>query len=295
MVCKNCGAQVDDKAIICVNCGQPIKKPKKPITKKWWFWVLIAFAALFLIVVASGPSSDDPSVSDPMKISPTDLIEAYQQNEVAADEKYKDKTVEISGSIKSIGTDVLGDVYITLDCGELFQSIQCYFKSGAETDKVNFLVKGQNITIVGKCKGLSITNILIKDCKITSDITNQNPPEDPTNQTGNNPTAGNNDVIEIAAEDLFAEYNDNSVAADSKYKNKKLKITGTVNDIGKDISESTYITLDTGEMFYSIQCYFTDSELEDVANLKKGDTVTLIGTCDGMMINVIVKRCEIQK
>ena len=45
MICKNCGKEVDDKAVICVNCGYSLK-PKKPIFKKWWFWVIVVI--LFL-------------------------------------------------------------------------------------------------------------------------------------------------------------------------------------------------------------------------------------------------------
>jgi uncharacterized membrane protein YvbJ len=29
MFCKNCGKQIDDKAVICVHCGVPPKSEKK--------------------------------------------------------------------------------------------------------------------------------------------------------------------------------------------------------------------------------------------------------------------------
>lgn len=116
------------------------------------------------------------------------------------------------------------------------------------------------------------------------------------NTAHNETTEPTESYIEISAADLYAAYEENVVAADAKYENQKLKVTGTIVNIGKDILDDTYITLDTGEYLYSIQCYFLDSELDDVATLKKGDTVTLIGTCAGQAIaNVILKRCELQK
>lgn len=63
MFCQNCGAQFN--ANFCPNCGTPAnregnsertkleqttdEKSKKPITKKWWFWLLIVFSCIVLI------------------------------------------------------------------------------------------------------------------------------------------------------------------------------------------------------------------------------------------------------
>ena len=49
-VCKNCNNPLPEKATVCPSCGA---KNKKPIYKKWWFWLIIALivigAALSLI------------------------------------------------------------------------------------------------------------------------------------------------------------------------------------------------------------------------------------------------------
>jgi len=101
------------------------------------------------------------------------------------------------------------------------------------------------------------------------------------------------DAIVITADDLFAAYDTNEVAADKQYKGKVLKITGTIQDIGKDILDDTYITLDTGDFIYSIQCYFKNNQLDAVAALAKDQEVTLIGTCNGQTLNVVIKNCVI--
>jgi hypothetical protein len=156
------------------------------------------------------------------------------------------------------------------------------------------LSEGQQVTIVGKCTGLTLTNVLVKDCSITNmEPVSNATPEDSSSNSGV-ADSGDDVVIEITAKDLFAAYNENEIAADNQYKKKTLKVTGTISNIGTDILDNIYITLETGELLYSVQCYFANSEEEaKVANLSKGDTITLIGTCDGMSLNVVMKKCII--
>jgi len=94
-------------------------------------------------------------------------------------------------------------------------------------------------------------------------------------------------AIEISSKDLAAEYDKNEIAADNKYGGKNVRVTGEVQDMGKDFMDEVYITLEGKDLFQSVQVYFDDSEAEGkAAELSKGDTVTIEGECDGMIINV---------
>ena len=66
MFCKNCGANIDDKAEICPNCGVSTKPKKKPIYKRWWFWLLIVVFLFAIIGIASsgGDSQSNQNTSD---------------------------------------------------------------------------------------------------------------------------------------------------------------------------------------------------------------------------------------
>ena len=101
-------------------------------------------------------------------------------------------------------------------------------------------------------------------------------------------------IIKITAEELYQAYENNEVAADRKYGGQLVEITGTVDNIGADILDRVYITFSTSKVLYSVQCYFEDEEaIDGVANISKGQNITIVGTCDGFSLNVSVKDCTI--
>jgi len=100
--------------------------------------------------------------------------------------------------------------------------------------------------------------------------------------------------IEISAKDLYRAYKANEVAADNQYKGKILAVTGTVENISKDIFDNPYITLNIGEYFNSVNCNFSKNDNNIIARLNKKQKVTIIGRCDGFFaLDVIMKNCEV--
>ena len=105
-------------------------------------------------------------------------------------------------------------------------------------------------------------------------------------------------AVEVSAVDLINAYDENAVSADSQYKDKTLKITGTVSSIGVDVADRAYIMLKDENDPYAIlgvQCYFEEDQKDSLTSLKEGDTVTVIGTCEGQVVSVSVKNCQITK
>lgn len=119
----------------------------------------------------------------------------------------------------------------------------------------------------------------------------------PSVQTSKAPAANKSSAepyIGIAAIELMAAYENNAVAADTKYEGKLLRITGSVKDFGKDLMDTAYITLESGESFNNAQCMFASSQEESLAQLSKGDHVLVEGRCSGEAIgNVIIKNCQL--
>jgi hypothetical protein len=95
----------------------------------------------------------------------------------------------------------------------------------------------------------------------------------------------------ITAKQLIAEYEANEVSADNTFKGKTFYVAGTVLDIKKDILGKIYVTLDGGNIVRRVQCYFEDAET--AGKMSKGMNVTFKGKCSGLMMNVLMKDCQL--
>jgi hypothetical protein len=95
----------------------------------------------------------------------------------------------------------------------------------------------------------------------------------------------------ISAGNLIANYTQNEVSADENFKGKHFYVVGYIDDIGKDLLDDIYVTLSTGDDFRRVQCFIDDKVA--VAQLQKGQKITIYGQCDGLMMNVLMKNCEL--
>ena len=103
-------------------------------------------------------------------------------------------------------------------------------------------------------------------------------------------------TITISAEELSQAYSDNEVKADETYKGKTALITGTISDIGVMLGQ-TYIVFESTANYglNSVQAKFSSKdEIAKIANLNKGDTITVQGKIDGMSLYVGVDNCVIK-
>jgi len=85
-------------------------------------------------------------------------------------------------------------------------------------------------------------------------------------------------------------YKENEVKADQDFKGRRLLVAGKIGKIGKDMLDTPYITMDEEEYgLRSVQAFFSNSDLPKLAELRPGQIVKVTGTCDGLMISVILK------
>lgn len=87
------------------------------------------------------------------------------------------------------------------------------------------------------------------------------------------------EVTAISATDIAKAYEENTVAADQIYKKKLFKVRGVVTNINTDFAGDPYITMDGTNQFSQPHFSFSKGDLEQLAKLKKGVTITLI--CKG--------------
>ncbi len=110
---------------------------------------------------ASSASPAAPEAPAGVKVTAAELMQAYVDNKVKADETYKDKTVEVSGVISEIGKDITDSPYVALKTKEMIYTVQVFF-TAEENKKLGDLKKGQSIKAVGKCTG-ALGNVMVKE------------------------------------------------------------------------------------------------------------------------------------
>ena len=143
-------------------------------------------------------------------------------------------------------------------------------------------------------------NTLTQDDRIRSYANELNVPYDAFKQFVESYQVQNipSGTIEITALQLYDAFTENHVRGDIMYKNKIVKITGKILGVFKDTWNDSYFIafeMKPHTYHYSVKCFFVSSELNKVANLKEGQTITAIGKCEGFDgFSVIMKDATIQ-
>jgi hypothetical protein len=99
-------------------------------------------------------------------------------------------------------------------------------------------------------------------------------------------------VATLSAFALYQAYEENEVRADAMYKGKWIRVSGTVDSIGKDILDTPYITLEAGQLLMSVQAMFARSDSNLLVSMNKGAHVTVTCKCDGKFGNVSLRNCR---
>ena len=117
-----------------------------------------------------------------------------------------------------------------------------------------------------------------------------------TNQDGSNSKPKDiedKDYIKVDYKKLYKDYDENAIAADEKYKDKLIQITGNIKDIFREVMGHPYVTFSVDGHFQSVQAVFDKNEEKNVAKLKKGQSITVRGKCTGKRIDVMLDNCKI--
>ena len=103
------------------------------------------------------------------------------------------------------------------------------------------------------------------------------------------------DAIKVSATQLFNDFTANETAAQTKYVpqklgEKKVEVTGQINEIGKNADGEIFYTLKTADDMFGVKCIMEKGE--EIKNAKISDSITVRGFCDGYNMDVIVNRCK---
>lgn len=101
--------------------------------------------------------------------------------------------------------------------------------------------------------------------------------------------------IDITADELFAEYDANEVAADNLYRGRTLRVRGSVKEIGKGLFDAPYVTMrsEHNRFTSAVRCEFPKNA-SGLAVLGKGQEVIVRGTCRGFSVrSVRLEECRL--
>lgn len=111
------------------------------------------------------PTPAAPSRSPSLTVTATQLYNDYHANEVAADEKYKGKTLRVTGSVASIDKDFMGNILLRLVTPNEFSQVMATLQD-TEKGKAGRLAKGNGVRLVCEGQGMVIGSPSLDDCAI---------------------------------------------------------------------------------------------------------------------------------
>ncbi len=97
--------------------------------------------------------------------------------------------------------------------------------------------------------------------------------------------------IAISADVLLTAYNADEKAADAKYLNKTIAVSGTASKVDKNQDGQTTVLLKTFDPMSGVFCTLRDKG----ASVESGKAVTLKGFCSGHAMDVLLTDCIIVK
>lgn len=174
--CKSCGVNVSATAKSCPSCGH-----SHP-AGGWTLGAKIGFGLIVLWVLGYACSDHDssvarqndaapapPAVAAPrtpeLSIDAQSLWAEYDANEVAADSRYKGKTIVVSGTVQAIDKDFLDNAIVRLVTSNQFETVDATMAKAAAGSAAQ-LSKGQSVQLVCKVRGRTLGSPQLGECEV---------------------------------------------------------------------------------------------------------------------------------
>lgn len=108
---------------------------------------------------------ETPPQPTALKVSAVRLFDDYDENEVAADDRYREKSLEVVGVVDSIDKTPFGGIVVKLKTGNPFMSVDANLDDGMK-EKAGKLKKGQRLTVRCDGDGSMLGSPQLSDCQL---------------------------------------------------------------------------------------------------------------------------------
>ncbi len=119
------------------------------------------------------------AASDSLRaVAASDIYDEFVANGIAAEVKYKGRTIQVMGRVDSIGRSISGTAYVRVKADDAgVAGVTCFF-SDANLSKLANLEREQIVVIQGTCGTRDIADLTMEDCilvdkpiRVTTDTT----------------------------------------------------------------------------------------------------------------------------
>lgn len=291
--CKVCGNELAKSAKRCPHCGA---KNKRPIYKRWWFWLFIAivlYLAVDIITARLEAKKNRESAENVYNSSATiildeidfdtvefeeidfrEMLGALTDNPLKA-ERFLDKFVVISGYFDNQLSEKSFSMTASVDRGNNEGWAFCELLSAEQSQIIGNLKGNENITVYGKVTQVKIDGPDENDLYYKIDVIKI--------EVVQQPAVDEAEFIKVSSDFLILAHKEDAAAAEDTYMNKYVEVTGKVSVI-----ETDYFMLapnnedNTFEGF--ISCNFTNDEQKDaISKVNKGDKIVVYGKIISMV------------
>lgn len=291
--CKVCGNELAKSAKRCPHCGA---KNKRPIYKRWWFWLFIAivlYLAVDIITARMEAKKNRESAENVYNSSATiildeidfdtvefeeidfrEMLGALTDNPLKA-ERFLDKFVVISGYFDNQLSEKSFSMTASVDRGNNEGWAFCELLSAEQSQIIGNLKGNENITVYGKVTQVKIDGPDENDLYYKIDVIKI--------EVVQQPAVDEAEFIKVSSDFLILAHKEDAAAAEDTYMNKYVEVTGKVSVI-----ETDYFMLapnnedNTFEGF--ISCNFTNDEQKDaISKVNKGDKIVVYGKIISMV------------
>lgn len=136
--------------------------------KKWAIiiGIIIVLAAIGSVMSKKEKEKEsivrEQAAKEAVEVNAGDIFQAYKENEVGADQKFKGKWLKVKGKISKIGKDITDDAYVLFDVSDALFGVQVFFEKENQGDLAN-LAPGQTVVVVCQGDG-KMGSVMLKKC-----------------------------------------------------------------------------------------------------------------------------------
>jgi hypothetical protein len=199
--CPSCGySSIGPFTDNCPICAEPVRNVRsdtpgfpRPSLPPWLWWLLGGVATVVVGVVGccgfgtwllgmavkqSGQAmerawaeAEADRRARTVLVAAADLLREFENNPAAAHQKYKGKTVEVTGIVERTGVDGGDTAFVVLHAGDerAKLKIECFFDAADEDEPaIKRLGKGRTITVRGAYDG-RVSHVQVRECVLVKD------------------------------------------------------------------------------------------------------------------------------